>query len=124
VDDDREARRVLNLYLKDVAERTYSAEDGESALETYHEQPLDLVLLDVEMPGMDGVEVTERIRRHEKEQQLEPVPIILQSALAVGDTAEKSIEAGASEFLTKPVDRTNLYRTMLDVLKKSSDGTD
>ena len=124
VDDDREARRVLNLYLKDVAERTYSAEDGESALETYHEQVLDLVLLDVEMPGMDGVEVTERIRRHEKEQQLEPVPIILQSALAVGDTAEKSIEAGASEFLTKPVDRTNLYRTMLDVLKKSSDGTD
>jgi two-component system sensor histidine kinase/response regulator len=103
VDDEPMNRSLLRASLSatcDVAE----AASGPAALALLAARPVDLVLLDVMMPGMDGFEVCRRI----KAAQPDYLPVLLVTAL--GDQSDKNegLEAGADDFLTKPVDRREL----------------
>ena len=80
------------------------ASDGIAALKMAEESLYDLILLDMQMPGMDGAMVAERFRRFEAEQQQEHTLIIGLTAHALDEVEQRCFEAGMDDFLTKPVD--------------------
>ena len=105
VDDNASARETLVAMLENQEYHIELAEDGFHALQILHHLQPDLILLDVMMPGMDGFEVCRHIRAA---QQLAEVPVIMLTALDDRASLLQGIEAGADDFLIKPVDRYEL----------------
>jgi len=105
VDDDSSARETLVAMLEGEKYQLELAEDGFKALKILENLPVDLILLDVMMPSMDGFEVCRRIRSIPK---LAEVPIILLTALDDRTSLLRGIESGADDFLSKPLDRHEL----------------
>ena len=101
VDDDALNRRLLTATLAKEGIRTTSATDGAQALDAIREDPPDVVLLDIEMPGIDGFEVLERIKGDETVRHL---PVIMISGLCDTESVVRCLEIGADDFLPKPFD--------------------
>ncbi|SMC25623.1 two-component system, NtrC family, response regulator HydG [Desulfacinum hydrothermale DSM 13146] len=99
VDDDDAHRLMLSTLLKDWGFGVKEAGDGHRAVQIIREGPLDLVLMDVRMPEMDGIEATRRIRRYNP-----AVPIIMLTAYSSVPSAVEALKAGAYDYLTKPID--------------------
>jgi signal transduction histidine kinase/DNA-binding response OmpR family regulator/HPt (histidine-containing phosphotransfer) domain-containing protein len=89
---------------------TDEARDGEQAVQKYKDAPFDLILMDCQMPVMDGLEATRQIRMYEKEQGLDPVPIIAMTGNAFESDREKCFKAGMDDFISKPVEPDILAR--------------
>lgn len=83
-----------------------TANDGQSALDTIEAQNVNLVLLDLMMPGINGYEVLERLRSQEKTKNL---PIVILSALNSNDDITKGFKLGANDFITKPIIMERLH---------------
>lgn len=105
VDDNRMNRLLLARSLEQQGHRVAFAENGKQALEQLRAQPFDLVLLDVEMPELNGYQVLEQVRT---DARLRDIPIIVTSALDEIDSVVKCIELGAEDYLNKPVNPTLL----------------
>jgi CheY-like chemotaxis protein len=103
VEDSEYNRLVVEAYLKDVASRIVSARDGGEALERFRERRFDLVLMDIQMPVMDGYEAIRRMRALEAETGAERTPVIALTAFALSEDADKCLAAGADAYLAKPV---------------------
>ncbi len=101
VDDETNNRNVLERHLKRQGYDVVSAGDGESALEHVQQKSYDVVLLDVRMPGMDGREVLQRMKR---DPATRDIPVVMISAADDLSTIAACIEAGADDFLPKPFD--------------------
>lgn len=101
VDDDPLNRRLLAKSLENDGHRTTQFDNGFAALAAIKEDQPDLVLLDVEMPGLDGIEVLERIKGDD---ELRHVPVIMISGIEDTASIVRCIEAGAEDFLPKPFD--------------------
>ncbi|MDO8466085.1 MAG: response regulator [Gallionella sp.] len=114
VDDDEFNLKLLKkqLDLEGYAVRTASS--GEKALAAVAEQLPDLILLDVMMPGIDGFEVTRRLKADARSSS---IPIIMVTALEDRESRLKGLKAGAEEFLSKPVDRAELQKRVKNLLK-------
>lgn len=126
VDDDEYNLKILEKYLSRPELKIDSAGDGKAALQKVAAKDFDMVLMDIEMPVMDGYETTHRIRRWELEQQGEEhssdepkraegrkVPIIALSSHDDPGFQERCREAGFTDCLRKPVDKTTLLETLL-----------
>jgi len=100
VDDNKVNRLLLARSLEQQGHNVEMAENGLQALEMMQAKPFDLVLLDIEMPEMDGYKVLEKVTSN---LQLRDIPIIITSALEELDSVVKCIEMGAEDYLTKPV---------------------
>lgn len=105
VDDDPSAQQTLIAMLESEDYHLEIAKDGFQALQVLSNLQPDLILLDVMMPGMDGFEVCRRIRSTPR---VAEVPILILTALDDRDSLLQGIEAGADDFLSKPVDRQEL----------------
>jgi putative two-component system response regulator len=104
-DDDAAIRLLLRATLERAGYRVIEADDGEGALiEALRHRP-ELVLLDVNMPGISGIEVVRRLRQ---EPDAALLPIILVTALAAVDDKVRGLEAGATDFVTKPFQQAEL----------------
>ncbi|HEY5023176.1 MAG TPA: response regulator [Gemmatimonadaceae bacterium] len=114
VDDERLNRDLLEVMLKPEGFVLVSAASGEEALSLIARQPPDLILLDVMMPGMDGYEVARRIKGNHGARN---IPIIMLTALDGRDTRMHGLNAGAEDFLTKPVDRAELCVRVRNLLR-------
>jgi CheY-like chemotaxis protein len=103
----------LLMHRQMVARNTkymvLSAQDGEQALKLASTEKPDLILMDIMMPGMDGLEVCQRLRR-QKDTSL--VPIILLTFSTGSDSVQKGFESGCTAYLTKPVQETELVKTL------------
>ncbi len=99
--EDNEANKMtIGDYLRAKGYRVETADNGKMALEKVRELRPDLVLMDVQMPEMDGLEATRRIRLELRRPSL---PVIALTALAMGGDRDRCIDAGANEYVTKPV---------------------
>ena len=105
VDDDGVNRLVLGRYLQQQGHAVAYAENGRQALELLHAQAFDMMLLDIEMPEMNGYQVLEQVLA---DTRLRDIPIIITSALDEMDSIVKCIQMGAEDYLPKPVDQVLL----------------
>jgi PAS domain S-box-containing protein len=112
VDDVEANRRVVELFLKSANVNLVHAENGKIAVEKFIEEPFDLVLMDMEMPVMDGLEATRRIRMWEREKRDFKTPIIALTAHAFQEHRQKTVDAGCTEFLAKPIKK----QALIDVI--------
>lgn len=103
VDDDEGVRRALNVGLTEAGLVTREATNGEEALQALETQPPDVVVLDVAMPGMSGVEVVTRIRRSGR-----TLPVCMLSARDEVDDRVAGLAAGADDYVVKPFSVTEL----------------
>lgn len=100
VDDNKVNRLLLGRSLEQQGHSVEMAENGRQALDMMHAKPFDLVLLDIEMPELNGYQVLERVT---SDLQLRDIPIVITSALEELESVVKCIEMGAEDYLTKPV---------------------
>jgi two-component system sensor histidine kinase/response regulator len=105
VDDDAATRELLRDLLESMGHQVVEAGNGAEAIRMAVEAPPDAVLLDVMMPGMDGFEVC---RKLQQEPRTATVPILLVTALSARGERLHGIEAGANDFLSKPIDRQDV----------------
>ncbi|MCX7985224.1 MAG: sigma-54 dependent transcriptional regulator [Bacteroidetes bacterium] len=111
VDDERSVRDSLKMILEYEKYEVFLAENGQEALQLLRERTLDAVLLDVKMPGLDGIEVLTKIRT------LGPsVPVIMISGHGTIETAVEATKLGAYDFLQKPLDREKVLVTLRNAL--------
>jgi two-component system, OmpR family, response regulator ResD len=124
VDDDLTIGEVVGDYLRDAGLETRHAADGQSALSMVREWPPDLVVLDLMLPGIDGLEVCRQLRaaRHGQQQggQQQSLPVIMLTAL--GDEADRvhGLEAGADDYVTKPFSPRELTLRVQAVLRRAA----
>ena len=97
VDDEQIMRDSLSDWLRQDGYEVEAVEDGLKALEKVKKEPWDVLFVDLKMPGMDGIEVMERVKKINKD-----VPIIIITAYATVDTAVKAMKEGAYEYIVKP----------------------
>lgn len=104
---------LTKTYLKDILPQALiiEAKDGVEALELYQKESPDLILMDIQMPHLNGIEATQKIRGMEKNFE---IPIIALTAGSLPGEKEKCLQAGMSDFLTKPL----LKQTLSDMIKK------
>ena len=114
VDDNPDNRLLVNAYLKKLPYTVEEAENGEEAVNLYKQVDFDLVLMDVQMPILDGREATRRIREWEKQENRAATPIIALTAHAIKEEIDMCIDAGCDTHLSKPVKK----QTLIDTINK------
>ena len=112
VDDNPDNRLLVNAYLKKLPYQIEEAENGEEAVAMFQRSPYEIVLMDVQMPVMDGREATRRMRQWEQQNGKEAVPIIALTAHAIKEEIDLCIEAGCNTHLSKPVKKSTLITTI------------
>jgi len=105
VDDDPRLLHIVAMYLNIEGYDVVTAEDGEAGLKEIEAQKPDLVILDIMMPGMDGIEACRRIRSTPETRSL---PVVMFSALSSDDDIERARLAGANHLITKPFNLVGL----------------
>lgn len=119
VDDEPQVRKLLETLLQHEGYQTLTAGSGEEALQLVAQQPPDLILLDIMMPGMDGYEVASQLKGDET---TAGIPIIMLSALSEPSARVNGLEAGAEEFISKPVERVELWLRVRNLLRLKTRG--
>lgn len=114
VDDDPSIRHVVRIGLDGL--HVFEAQDGPSALALLYRQPVDVVLLDVMMPGMSGFDVLAHIRSDE---MLTATPVVMLTAKVGERDHLRAFDAGADGYLAKPFDFDELAQTVTDVAGRS-----
>lgn len=112
-EDFEENRIALKLILKHTGFDVIEAENGQQAVEAVRREKPDLVLMDISLPVIDGLQATREIRGDEK---FERLPIIIVSAHDNEEVRRQAAEAGASEYITKPIEIEELKRLIEDCL--------
>jgi CheY-like chemotaxis protein len=113
VDDNPTNSKLARLMLQAEGYEVRTAADAEGALSLLGEYEPHLVLMDVQLPGMNGLELTRRIRASER---LRHLPILALTAYAMPGDRDEAIAAGCSGFLAKPVDMTSLPTAVASLL--------
>ncbi len=112
-EDNRMNQTLLKVMLERSGCTVTIAVNGQEALEAVEQAAFDLVLMDGQMPGMDGLEATRRLREHYSASEL---PIIGVTAHAMTTDKDKFLEAGMNSYLTKPINKKALYKEILKCL--------
>ena len=118
VDDDLTIAGVVGDYLQDAGLETRHAADGQSALSLAREWPPNIVVLDLMLPGIDGLEVCQRLRAEREGQP--PVPVIMLTALGEEGDRVAGLETGADDYVTKPFSPRELTLRIQAVLRRTA----
>ena len=112
VDDEREIRRCLELSLEEKGYTVLAAESGEKALDLLKQSPADVAIVDLLLPGIDGIELTKSIR------QRSTLPIIILSAIGDDKKKVEALETGADDYVTKPFSIEEVVARIRSVLRR------
>lgn len=115
VDDDEMVRYVLAEKLRESGFSATVACDGQSAVDLFNEASFDAVLLDLKMPGMDGIETLKELRKHDPD-----IPVIMVTAFGDIATAVEAIKLGAYDFVEKPPQISRIMMTLRRAIEKSA----
>lgn len=107
VEDDEISFQYIREVLSDICSNIFHVKSGDSAIELIKNTYFDLILMDIQLTGIDGNDTTREIRKFNKD-----VPIIAQTAYAMSDDKDKSLQAGCNYYLTKPIDQKELIDTI------------
>ena len=114
VDDDKNARLYIRTVLESNGYLVSSAEDGEKALELLEKEKIDLVILDIMMPVMDGYEFTRILREGDSN-----LPILMVSAKQLPADKHKGFMVGTDDYITKPIDETEMLLRIRALLRRA-----
>jgi two-component system KDP operon response regulator KdpE len=117
VDDEPQIRRALRLVLRANGYQVMEAATGEAALDVLVSEPCDLIVLDLVLPDVDGVEVCRRLREWSR------VPVVVLSAHGDEDVKVRALDEGADDFVTKPFSAPELLARMRSALRRASANT-
>ncbi|MBN1990983.1 MAG: response regulator [Bacteroidales bacterium] len=112
VEDDRFNALILENFIKPTGVNVLTATSGEMGVEMAGQNEIHLILMDIKLPGISGIEATQQIRKFNP-----TVPIIAQTAYATDTDKESAITEGCNSFITKPINRLELLRLMGEYLK-------
>jgi CheY-like chemotaxis protein len=112
VDDSQNNRLLYQAYLRSSQYQLTFEEEGKAAVDRFATSDFDLILMDMEMPVMDGLAATRAIRALETERGARLTPIIAVSADVSVEDIERTGDAGCTAYLTKPVSKLNLLRVI------------
>lgn len=112
VDDEKEIADLIEIYLKNDGYNVYKADNGEDALSIVEKYPIHLVILDIMMPGLDGLEVCRRIRMDKN------IPIIMLSAKSQDMDKIMGLTTGADDYITKPFNPLELLARVKSQLRR------
>lgn len=112
IDDDDSLRRVVEYNLMEEGYRVITAADGPSGLEAYQREAVDVVLTDIRMPGIEGIELLARLKAMQPE-----LPVIMLTAFGTIDSAVEAMRLGAFDYLTKPFSRDQLRASVRKALE-------
>ena len=112
VEDNEDNRLLISTYLKNTPHRLHMAENGAVAVKAFQSANYDIVLMDMQMPVMDGYAATREIRRWERERGRAPAPIIALTAYALKEDEKKSLDAGCTGHMTKPIKKAKLLAAL------------
>lgn len=115
VDDEERIRKLVILYLETDDFEVSEAENGEEALQLALNEDFDLIILDIMMPGKDGIEVTKELRQHKS------TPILLLTAKSEENDILEGFEAGADDYVKKPFSPREVLQRTKAILKRSSE---
>jgi CheY-like chemotaxis protein len=115
VDDDKTTRKLLSLFLKAKGYDVATAENGLDAMEKLGTESINLVITDMNMPYMDGIELTKNLRNDENWKNL---PIVMVTTEADDDERKKAVDAGVDDYLVKPANAEQITDSIKRILKK------
>ncbi len=121
VDDHPTNRRVVEMILDHIGAERVSVENGKEALEAYIHDQFDVVLMDIQMPVMDGLTATQKIRLMEKETHRAETPVVILSANALPEHIAAGKAAGANRHLAKPISAAALLDVIAEVAQEAHD---
>jgi len=113
-EDNKDNQRLISMYLNKIGAEVTIAENGLEAVRLMTEQAFDIVLMDMQMPVMDGVQATREIRKRNIMQ-----PVIALTANSMQEDIDKCLNAGCNDFISKPIDRVRFYSIISKHLKES-----
>lgn len=114
VDDDKNTRLLMRAVLEAEKYTVSTAEDGKKALEIMENEHIDLVIIDIMMPNMDGYEFTKTLRNANNE-----LPVLMISAKQLSSDRKKGFLAGIDDFMTKPIDEEEMLLRIKALLRRS-----
>jgi signal transduction histidine kinase/CheY-like chemotaxis protein len=112
-------QRIITAYLEEMGAQVTVCQHGMELLSKMQHEDADIILMDIRMPVMNGLEATKRIREIEAESILQPIPIVALTAQATTDFEEKCRKAGMNDYLTKPVPFEKLVSIIQDLVSES-----
>jgi DNA-binding response OmpR family regulator len=119
VDDDEANRHLLSRRLLRAGYSVHAVDGGRAALDYLAATPVDMVMLDIQMPEMSGLDVLRIIRTNAATCQL---PVVLVTAKALADDVATGYALGANDYITKPIDFASMLARLQAVLTASTDG--
>jgi two-component system sensor histidine kinase BarA len=113
VDDNPANLLLVQTLLEDMGAKVLAVESGYAAVKAVQTETFDLILMDVQMPGMDGRQTTEVIRQWESERHSTPLPIVALTAHAMANEKRALLQSGMDDYLTKPISERQLAQVVL-----------
>ncbi|MBF8435447.1 response regulator [Halanaerobiaceae bacterium Z-7014] len=110
-EDNPDNRTLIELYMKKTGDDLIIATNGQEAIDQFKENKVDLILMDIQMPEVDGYQALKRIRKLERDRE-NLTPIIALTAYALDNEVEKSLAAGFNDHLAKPIKKNLLFKTI------------
>ncbi|MCD6272402.1 MAG: response regulator [Deltaproteobacteria bacterium] len=119
VDDEKDLIEMLSLRLQETGEKVKSAYSGQECLETLDKNNIDVVILDIKMPGMDGIETLKEIKK-----RFPLVEVIMLTGHGSTETAVEGMKLGAFDYLLKPADFSDLSQKLEAARKRKDEQED
>lgn len=119
VEDNEVNRRLMNFLLRSQDYQVYEAATAQQAFEILKVERVDLILMDIQLPGMDGLEATRKLKENPATRD---IPVLAVTSYAMNGDQENALAAGCAGYITKPIDKTTFVRQIATCLGKKSQG--